>query len=235
MKELLPANTIISHYRIISRLGAGGMGEVYLAEDTQLGRRVALKILPLDFTNDEERLRRFEQEAHAASALNHPNIITIHEVGWETGTRYIATEFIEGETLRQRLQRGSLSVREALDVAVQVANALTAAHQVGIIHRDIKPENVMLRPDGYAKVLDFGIVKLTEKFVGHQTGNSDALDSAKLNQVNTEANIVMGSPSYMSPEQARGFAVDGRTDIFSLGVVLYEMIAGRRPFEGESI
>jgi serine/threonine-protein kinase len=235
MKELLPANTIISHYRIISRLGAGGMGEVYLAEDTQLGRRVALKILPLDFTNDEERLRRFEQEAHAASALNHPNIITIHEVGWETGTRYIATEFIEGETLRQRLQRGSLSVREALDVAVQVANALTAAHQVGIIHRDIKPENVMLRPDGYAKVLDFGIVKLTEKFVGHQTGNSDGLDSAKLNQVNTEANIVMGSPSYMSPEQARGFAVDGRTDIFSLGVVLYEMIAGRRPFEGESI
>ncbi len=211
------------------------MGEVYLAEDTQLGRRVALKILPSDFTNDEERLLRFEQEAHAASALNHPNIITIHEVGWGTGTRYIATEFIEGETLRQRLQRGSLSVREALDVAVQVANALAAAHQVGIIHRDIKPENVMLRPDGYAKVLDFGIVKLTEKFVEHQTGNSDALDSAKLNQVNTEANIVMGSPSYMSPEQARGFAVDGRTDIFSLGVVLYEMIAGRRPFEGESI
>ena len=235
MKELLPANTIISHYRIISRLGAGGMGEVYLAEDTQLGRRVALKILPSDFTNDEERLLRFEQEAHAASALNHPNIITIHEVGWETGTRYIATEFIEGETLRQRLQRGSLSVREALDVAVQVANALTAAHQVGIIHRDIKPENVMLRPDGYAKVLDFGIVKLTEKFAKHQTGSSDALDSAKLNQVNTEANIVMGSPSYMSPEQARGFAVDGRTDIFSLGVVLYEMIAGRRPFVGESI
>ncbi|MGA9770213.1 MAG: protein kinase [Blastocatellia bacterium] len=235
MKEALPANSIISHYRIISRLGAGGMGEVYLAEDTQLGRRVALKILPPDFINDEERLLRFEQEALAASALNHPNIITIHEVGWETGTRYIATEFIEGETLRQRLQRGSLSVRESLDVAVQVASALSAAHHVGIIHRDIKPENVMLRPDGYAKVLDFGIVKLTEKFAEHQTGGADAIDSAKMSQVKTESNIVMGSPSYMSPEQARGFAVDGRTDIFSLGVMIYEMIAGRRPFEGETI
>jgi serine/threonine-protein kinase len=235
MKQLLPANTIISHYRIISRLGAGGMGEVYLAEDTQLGRRVALKILPPDFTNDEERLLRFEQEAHAASALNHPNIITIHEVGSEANTRYITTEFIEGETLRQRLQRGPLSVREALDVAVQVANALAAAHHIGIIHRDIKPENVMLRPDGYAKVLDFGIVKLTEKFVEHYTGGSDALDSAKLNEVKTESNIVMGSPSYMSPEQARGIAVDGRTDIFSLGVMLHEMIAGKRPFDGETI
>lgn len=211
------------------------MGEVYLAEDMQLSRRIALKILLSDLTNDEERLLRFEQEARAVSALNHPNIITIHEVGLDRGTRYIATEFIEGETLRQRLQYGSLSVRESLDVALQVANALAAAHHVGIIHRDIKPENVMLRPDGYVKVLDFGIVKLTEKFVEHKTGGADASDSARLSQVNTEANIVMGSPSYMSPEQARGFAVDGRTDIFSLGVMLYEMIAGRRPFEGETI
>jgi eukaryotic-like serine/threonine-protein kinase len=234
MKELLPADTIISHYRIISRLGAGGMGEVYLAEDTRLGRRVALKLLPAQFIKDDDRLRRFEQEARASSALNHPNIITIHEVGVEDGTHFIATEFIEGETLRQRLKRGPLSLSEALDVAVQVAGALAAAHQVGIVHRDIKPENIMLRPDGYVKVLDFGIVKLTEEFSQQQSVKSEATDSAA-GLVNTEANIVMGSPSYMSPEQARGVGVDGRTDIFSLGVILYEMIAGRRPFEGPTV
>ena len=235
MKELLPANTTISHYRIISRLGAGGMGEVYLAEDTRLSRPVALKVLPSDFTGDEDRLLRFEQEARAASALNHPNIITIHEVGLENGTRFIATEYIEGETLRQRLRQGGLTVREALDVAVQVASALSAAHRVGIIHRDIKPENVMLRPDGYVKVLDFGIVKLTEKFAEHRTSGAEAPDLSEINQVKTESNVVMGSPSYMSPEQARGLPLDGRTDIFSLGVMLYEMIAGRRPFDGDTV
>jgi serine/threonine-protein kinase len=235
MKELLPDNTIISHYRIVSRLGAGGMGEVYLAEDTRLGRRVALKLLPAQFIKDEDRLRRFEQEARASSALNHPNIITIHEVGVEDGTHFIATEFIEGETLRQRLRRGPVSLGESLDIAVQVASALLAAHQVGIIHRDIKPENIMLRPDGYVKVLDFGIVKLTEKFEEQQSIKTEETDAAKVGTVNTEANIVMGSPSYMSPEQARGFAVDGRTDIFSLGVILYEMIAGKRPFEGPTV
>jgi serine/threonine protein kinase/Tfp pilus assembly protein PilF len=235
MEELLQANTTISHYRIISRLGAGGMGEVYLAEDTKLGRRVALKLLPPDFTGDLERLLRFEQEARAASALNHPNIITVHEVGLENGTRFIATEYIEGVTLRQRLRHGRMSVREALDVAVQVASALAAAHQVGIIHRDIKPENVMLRPDGYVKVLDFGIVKLTEKFAEQRAGGAEAQGSPEAGGVKTESNVVMGSPSYMSPEQARGLPVDGRTDIFSLGVVLYEMLAGRRPFDGETI
>ena len=232
---MLPAGTIISHYRIISGLGAGGMGEVYLAEDTRLGRRVALKLLPAQFIKDDDRLRRFEQEARASSALNHPNIITIHEVGIEDGTHFIATEFIEGETLRQRMRRAPITLSEALDVSVQVASALAAAHQVGIVHRDIKPENIMLRPDGYVKVLDFGIVKLTEEFSQQQSVKSEAMDSAAVGLVHTEANIVMGSPSYMSPEQARGVGVDGRTDIFSLGVILYEMLAGRRPFEGPTV
>ncbi|MEW6207482.1 MAG: protein kinase [Acidobacteriota bacterium] len=230
MNSLLPAGTTISHYRILSPLGAGGMGEVYLAEDTRLGRRVALKILPPDFTDDEDRLRRFEQEALAASSLNHPNIITIHEVGIENGLRFIASEFIEGETIRQILARGKIDIRKALDVSVQVASALSAAHSAGIIHRDIKPENVMLRPDGYVKVLDFGVVKLTERFISQHTG---PLNSAS--EIKTAADIVLGSPSYMSPEQARGLQVDARTDIFSLGVLLYEMIAGRRPFDGETL
>ncbi|MEN3333157.1 MAG: eukaryotic-like serine/threonine-protein kinase [Blastocatellia bacterium] len=227
------AGTTLGHYRIVSRIGAGGMGEVYLAEDVHLGRPVALKILPPDLSSDNERLRRFEQEARAASALNHPNIITIHEVGIHDGARFIATEFIEGRTLRDHLREHPLSIHEALDIAIQVASALQAAHQAGIIHRDIKPENVMLRPDGYVKVLDFGIVKLTEQFVDHHAGTTDAFLAT--DGVQTESNIVMGSPSYMSPEQARGQKLDGRTDIFSLGVMLYEMIAGRRPFEGETM
>jgi serine/threonine protein kinase/Tfp pilus assembly protein PilF len=234
MPLTLSTGSIIGRYKILSPLGAGGMGEVYLAEDTTLGRRVALKILPSHSTSDEDRLRRFEQEARSASALNHPNIITIHEVGSQDGARYIATEFIEGETLRKRLKQSHLSPREAVDVAIQVASALAAAHQAGIIHRDIKPENVMLRPDGYVKVLDFGIVKLTEKFAdrsGEQTAGPEAPGDATPT-VTTEKNIVMGSPNYMSPEQARGLAVDGRTDIFSLGILLYEMLTANKPFEG---
>jgi eukaryotic-like serine/threonine-protein kinase len=229
----MTTGTTLGHYRIVSKIGTGGMGEVYLAEDIHLGRPVALKILPPDLSSDNDRLRRFEQEARAASALNHPNIITIHEVGTHDGARFIATEFIEGRTLRDHLREHPLSIHEALDVAIQVASALQAAHQAGIIHRDIKPENIMLRPDGYVKVLDFGIVKLTEKFVEHHAGATDAFMAT--DSVQTESNIVMGSPSYMSPEQARGQKLDGRTDIFSLGVMLYEMIAGRRPFEGETM
>ncbi|MEK6405835.1 MAG: protein kinase [Acidobacteriota bacterium] len=240
---MLRENTVISHYRILSRIGAGGMGEVYLAEDTLLGRRVALKLLLAEFNSDEDRLRRFEQEARAASALNHPNIITIHEVGSEAGFRFIATEFIEGETVRQRLRRERLGLREALDVASQVAGALASAHRAGIVHRDIKPENVMLRPDGIAKVLDFGVVKLTEKFAEHLSGpqppgsedKTKDKEVATLGLVTTEANIVMGSPNYMSPEQARGFAVDARTDIFSLGALTYEMLTGSMPFKGASV
>ena len=236
---MLPERVTISHYRILSHIGAGGMGEVYLAEDINLGRRVALKVLPEQFNSDEDRLRRFEQEARAASALNHPNIITIHEVGADSGTRFIATEFIEGETVRQKLKQSGIGIREALDIAIQVSRALAAAHRAGIIHRDIKPENVMIRPDGIVKVLDFGVVKLTEQFAEHlsgpQTADSDNGDVATFGLVTTEANIVMGSPNYMSPEQARALAVDARTDIFSLGALIYEMITGKMPFEGPSV
>ncbi|HSB07938.1 MAG TPA: protein kinase [Blastocatellia bacterium] len=236
---MLAENTFISHYRILSRIGEGGMGEVYLAEDTRLGRRIALKLLSAQSDKDVDRLRRFEQEARAASALNHPNIITIHEISSEGGMRFIAMEFVEGETVRERLRRGTLELREALDVAVQVASALGAAHRVGILHRDIKPENVMLRPDGIAKVLDFGVAKLTEKFAEHASGSQPARpedgEIRTLGLVTTEANIVMGSPNYMSPEQARGLAVDARTDIFSLGTLIYEMLTGTMAFKGDTV
>jgi serine/threonine protein kinase/tetratricopeptide (TPR) repeat protein len=224
----------ISHYRVIKPIGAGGMGEVYLAEDTHLRRRVALKILSSSFTNDLGQLRRFEQEAHAASALNHPNIITIYEVGLDGETHFIATEFVEGETLRQHLSRAKLSLREILDIAIQVASALAASHEAGIVHRDIKPENIMLRPDGYIKVLDFGIAKLTENFTGNRAQNKESTGNPTLSFINTDSNVVLGSPSYMSPEQARGLAIDARSDIFSLGLILYEMAVNRRPFEGET-
>jgi Tol biopolymer transport system component len=202
------------------------MGEVYLAEDTRLRRKVALKLLPAEFTRDAGRVRRFEQEARAASALNHPNIITIFEIGAENGAHFIATEFIDGQTLRQRLKE-KLTINAALDIAVQVAAALAAAHEAGITHRDIKPENVMLRRDGIVKVLDFGLAKLTEQ--RPDAVNSEAPTIAK---VNTDPGTVMGTASYMSPEQARGLEVDARSDIFSFGVVLYETLTGRAPFAG---
>jgi serine/threonine protein kinase/Flp pilus assembly protein TadD len=224
------AGTSVSYYRIVSCLGAGGMGEVYLAEDTRLGRKVALKTLPPQFTQEADRLRRFEQEARAASALNHPNIITIFEVGRSNDTNFIVTEFIEGQTLRQKMMAGRLSLRDTLKIAVQVASALSAAHAVGIVHRDIKPENIMLRPDGYIKVVDFGLVKLTESL-----GLSEDVDPESDTQILiTDPSIVMGTPHYMSPEQARGFTIDSRADIFSFGVVLYEMITGRTPYDGST-
>jgi eukaryotic-like serine/threonine-protein kinase len=218
----------IGHYQILSLLGAGGMGEVYLAEDQRLRRKVALKLLPARFTQEAERVRRFEQEARAASALNHPNILTIHEIGEVDGRHYLVTEFIDGQTLRQRMKSARLEIREALDVAVQIASALAAAHEAGIVHRDVKPENVMLRRDGYIRVLDFGLAKLAELT---QSTHTEALTAG---EVSTEAGLVMGTVRYMSPEQARGQKVDARSDIFSLGIVLYEMIAGRAPFEGET-
>jgi serine/threonine-protein kinase len=220
---------LVSHYRIISKLGAGGMGEVYLAEDTRLDRQVALKILPEEFAKNDERMRRFVQEAKSASALNHPNIITIYEIGETSETYYIATEYIEGETLRHHIQHSRTKTREILDVMVQVASALSAAHQAGIIHRDIKPDNIMLRPDGIVKVLDFGLAKLSEK----STPKTDS-EAATVSKKVTDPGTIMGTVAYMSPEQARGKQVDARTDIFSLGVMLYEMIAGRVPFAGES-
>ena len=228
--QLLPGRAFGS-YEIVATAGAAGMGEVYLARDTRLHRNVALKLLPTDFTKDKERVRRFQQEARAASALNHPNIITIHEIGEAEGRHFIATEFIDGETLRAPLSRSRLSLGVMLDVAIQVASALVAAHKAGLVHRDIKPENIMVRrDDGIVKLLDFGLVKLTEKSANHITDS--ALPTRVL--VKTNAGVVMGTVSYMSPEQTRGVEVDARTDIWSLGVLLYEMVAGRLPFAGET-
>jgi eukaryotic-like serine/threonine-protein kinase len=219
----------IGHYQILSPLGAGGMGQVYLAQDTKLGRPIALKLLPARLLQDAEQVRRFEREARAASALNHPNILTIHEIGEAEGSHYIVSEFVEGETLRERLRHGPLGVGEARGIAQQVAGALSVAHQAGIIHRDIKPENLMVRPDGLVKVLDFGLAKLTDQPAVRREVDSPG---ATLVPLSTQLWMVLGTVSYMSPEQARGQKLDRRSDIFSLGVVLYEMIAGRRPFEG---
>jgi len=232
----------VGHCRILSLLGKGGMGEVWLADDTQLPRKVAVKLLPVEFTADSDRVRRFAQEARAASALNHPNIITIHEIGEAGKTHFIVTEYVEGKTLRQQVADAPgnrLNLVDAIDLAAQVATALAAAHEAGIIHRDIKPENVMVRRDGIVKVLDFGLAKLTEgkkgdEKVGLETNDPplSLLLRPSVSTSQTNPGTAMGTPRYMSPEQARGENVDARTDIFSLGVMLYEMVAGRAPFEG---
>jgi serine/threonine protein kinase len=218
-----PSGSTLGRYEVRSLLGAGGMGEVYLGRDPVLRRSVALKVLREGVT-DEDKLRRFETEACAASALNHPHILTIYEFGVEGTTRFIACEHIEGETLRQRLQRGPLDLPAALDVALQVASALATAHDSGIVHRDIKPENIMIRPDGYAKVLDFGLAKLTEARVP---------DDATM--LSTVPGMLLGTAHYMSPEQARGLPVDARSDVWSFGCVLYEMVSGRAPFSGATL
>jgi len=235
-----PVGQTIGHYKIISILGVGGMGEVYKAQDARLGRMIALKLLPANFTHDTDRVRRFQQEARAASALNHPNIIVIHEVGQIDGRDFIASEYIDGETLRQYLtgpvapaggtgghQSGtSLKLRDILNIGIQTADALAAAHEAGIVHRDIKPENIMLRRrDGYVKVLDFGLAKLTE------ISPVNDLEGPTKAQVKTSAGVIMGTANYMSPEQARGEQVDARADVWSFGVVLYEMVAGCAPFD----
>jgi len=231
--DQLPA--FIAHYRILRRLGKGGMGEVFLAEDTkQHGRKVALKVLPDELTRSETRLRRFKQEARAVLALNHPNILTVFEIGESTDHYYIATEYIEGETLRQCLWREPLRLDEALGVAIQVAMALEAAHNAGIVHRDIKPENIMLRQDRFVrdrfvKVLDFGLAKLTDR----ESSSSDP-DAVTIPISETTPGLVMGTSGYMSPEQAEGESIDARSDIFSLGVVMYEMVAGEPPFKGRT-
>ena len=221
----------VSHYRIVEKLGAGGMGEVYLAEDMKLGRKVAIKVLSEEYTTNRDRLHRFELEACAASALNHPNILTIHEVGNDEGRHYIATEYIDGVTLRTKIGGAQLESREILDIAVQVASALEEAHAAGIIHRDIKPDNIMIRRNGYVKVLDFGLAKLTETTTEREPSDGEASTRVL---IHTDAGVVMGTSHYMSPEQARGKLVDVRSDIWSLGVVIYEMVAGRTPFEGET-
>src|SRR6476659_9124750 len=221
----------VSHYRILEKLGAGGMGVVYLAEDMKLGRKVAIKILSHEFTTNKDRLHRFEQEASAASNLNHPNILTIHEVGIDDGHHYIATEFIDGVTLRRKMAATPLEIPEILEVAIQVASALEEAHAAGIIHRDVKPDNIMVRRNGYVKVLDFGLAKLTETSTEREPSDGEASTRVL---VQTDAGVVMGTSHYMSPEQARGKPVDARSDIWSLGVVIYELVAGRTPFEGET-
>jgi eukaryotic-like serine/threonine-protein kinase len=219
----------IGHYKISESIGTGGMGEVYLATDITAGRKAALKLLPMRFTGDAARLRRFQQEAHTVVALNHPNILTVYELGADHSIHYIASELIEGETLRQRLMRGPIQLSEAVDVAIQVASALAAAHHAGIVHRDIKPENIMLRPDGYVKVLDFGIAKLAEQEVPVATPRDEALLL-----VETNLGSILGTVRYMSPEQACGAQVDKSTDIWSLAVVLYEMVTGHQPFIGDT-
>src|SRR5213594_10431 len=219
---------LVGHYRIESLIGVGGMGEVYLARDERLGRKAALKLLPDSLTTDETQLSRFKNEARSASALNHPNILTVYEIGAERNRQFIATEFIEGITLRASIARGKINPHAALEIAVQVASALAAAHEAGVVHRDIKPENIMLRPDGYVKVLDFGIAKLTEQRLASHDHTVET--TAPLQ---TRPGLVLGTAHYMSPEQARGAPVDKGTDIWSLGVVLYEMITGHAPFTGE--
>jgi serine/threonine protein kinase/tetratricopeptide (TPR) repeat protein len=223
---------MIGVYRLMRELAHGGMGTVYLAYDTRLGRQAALKLLPSRLINNPERVRRLQREARAATALNHPNIITIYDFGQENGRDYIASEFVEGCTLRDYVGNPGLTLNRILDVAIQVASALTAAHAAGIVHRDIKPENIMLRPDGYVKVLDFGLAKLSEPESGGDEAEAD--DQEATTGFETQTGMVLGTVNYMSPEQVRGQKVDGRSDLFSLGVVLYELITGHRPFIGKT-
>jgi eukaryotic-like serine/threonine-protein kinase len=220
----------ISHYRILSKLGEGGMGQVFLAEDLNLGRQVAVKVLSHELTDNPEHLRRFEREARAASALNHPNLLTVYEIGEADGANFIATEFIEGESLSERIKRGAMELAEVLDIGIQIASALAAAHEARIVHRDIKPANIMVREDHLVKVLDFGLAKLVQQ-EAHEL-DSEGITKALLK---TTPGVLMGTAQYMSPEQARGQEVDERTDIWSLGVVLYRMVTGNRPFNGDTM
>src|SRR6202521_2035833 len=218
----LAPGTKLGSYEIIAPLGAGGMGEVYRARDTHLGRSVAIKILPAAFSADSDRLRRFEEEARSASALNHPNIVTIHELGQDGSTHYIAMELVEGKTLRDLLASGLLPMRKAIEIAAQVADGLTKAHEAGITHRDLKPENLMVSNDGSVKILDFGLAKLASPRRGRSDMSTTSL---------TSSGLVLGTVGYMSPEQAGGVPLDFRSDQFSFGLVLYEMVTGKRAFQ----
>src|ERR1022692_1121883 len=220
-----PRGTKLGPYEIVSSLGAGGMGEVYRARDESLGREVAIKVLPKELASDHDRLRRFEREARAAAALNHPNILAVY--GFSTAedlAPYLITELLQGQTLRERLEQGEIPVRKAVEFALQTARGLAAAHDHGIVHRDLKPENLFLTRDGIVKILDFGLAKLVDP------GANEPQVSAATISV-TELGVVLGTVGYMSPEQVRGQPVDHRTDIFSLGAILYEMLSGKRAFQ----
>src|SRR6266545_3294041 len=221
-------HTRLGRYEIRSQLGAGGMGEVYLARDPKINRDVAIKVLPAAFSSDSERLRRFEQEAQAAGALNHPNILSIYDVDTHDGSPYVVSELLEGETLRQQLNGTALPVRRAIDYALQIAHGLAAAHEKGIVHRDLKPENIFITKDGRVKILDFGLAKLT------QVDSNLLQTDIPTRRANTDPGVVLGTVGYMSPEQVKGRSVDHRSDIFSFGAILYEMLSGRRAFHGES-
>jgi eukaryotic-like serine/threonine-protein kinase len=232
MSQSLTTDSLISHYRIVSKIGAGGMGEVYLAQDTsELGRMVALKLLPAEVAGDKDRLQRFIQEARTVSNLNHPNILTVHEFGKDDSTSFMATEYVDGVTLRQHVSGRKLKLVEVLDLAIQIVAALNAAHEAGVTHRDLKPENVMVRRDHIVKVLDFGLAKPSAPASDNQIDS----EAGTRVLVHTEPGLVMGTVSYMSPEQSVGKGVDQRSDIWSVGVVLYEMIAGQVPFQGKDI
>ncbi|MDH3493779.1 MAG: serine/threonine protein kinase, partial [Acidobacteriota bacterium] len=235
----LKPGTSISHYKILSEIGKGGMGTVYLAQDTKLERKVAIKFLSQEWAKDKDKLKRFQQEAKAASALNHPNILTIYEIDEADGMPYISSEYINGTDVSTFIKEEKISLEKALDIAIQIAAALKTAHDAGIVHRDIKPENVMIRADGIIKILDFGLAKLTEK--GRTQGDrgqggkeSETLITGSPGSPKTMPGMVMGTANYMSPEQARGRNVDQRADIFSFGALLYEILTRKRPFDGET-
>ncbi len=217
-------------YTILEPLGAGGMGEVYLGEDTRLGRKVAIKVLPEEWAADPERLARFEQEARAAAALNHPHIAVVHDIGADAGVHYMVQEYLEGRTLHAELEAGRIPLERSLALAVEIAGALKAAHTAGIVHRDLKPANVFVSPDGHAKVLDFGLAKLME---GGAALRSDSAESPTM--LGTVAGQIMGTAGYMAPEQVQGGEIDARTDLFAFGCLLYELVAGRQPFAGRSM
>lgn len=225
----LNPGTKLGSYEIISLVGVGGMGEVYRAKDTRLGREVALKILPAGFARDADRLRRFEQEARAVAALNHPNILAIHDIGQQDDTPFLVSELLEGENLRAILDRGALPQRKAIDYGVQTAQGLAAAHEKGIVHRDLKPENLFITKDGRVKILDFGLAKLAPQ----KTDAPEAI-ALTLTHEQTQAGVVMGTAGYMAPEQVRGEAADPRTDIFAFGAVLFEMLSGQRAFRRDT-
>src|SRR3989449_7142150 len=234
MAQLSPGASL-SHYRIVSKLGAGGMGEVYLAHDTKLDRRIALKILPAELAANQDRMRRFTQEAKSAAALNHPNIATIHEIGESNGVNFIAMEFIDGATLREKIHQEQTDLRKLLRYLQRVAEGLAKAHAAGIVHRDLKPDNIMITRDGHAKILDFGLAKLIEQ---PPTSGADSSEvaTAVMPQHSTPG-AIMGTVGYMSPEQAQGKTkeIDQRSDIFSFGCILFEAVTGKKPFEGESV